>query len=391
METKQTDLFDVLAIFARRRKLIILVTVTVAVLAVIYSIITPQIWNSTATFYAVEDNASSLPINLGSLSGVASSFLSTDNFTQGLNTITILTSRTFSEDVIRKFNLFEYFKITETDTLRAMDLALVKLTRKVLSVKLDDETGLISIGINTKGKKLSQELAAYYIERLEVYNQDYKLTKGKRNRQFLEKRVAEVRNEIDSLSIAIKDFQKKHKTIDLQTQLISVVEMYSDVVAQQIKNEIETEIARSLYSSDSPLVSELEKRSAVIRDKISEFEQSSSGIKPKYVINIDSIPDLSLRYGQLMINLEIQKKVFEYIYPQYEAARIEELKEMPTLEIVDYPREAGMRVKPKRAILCIISTIVGFFVSLVLALITETMEKNSDKIKNLRQIIYPKR
>jgi uncharacterized protein involved in exopolysaccharide biosynthesis len=390
METKQADLFDLLAVFARKRKLIVIFTIVVAIAAIIYSLITPQIWNSTTTFYTVGDKASSMPINLGSLSGLASSFLSTDSFAQGQNSVIILNSRTLSEEVIRRFNLIEYFHITEPDTLRAMDLALVKLSRKVLSVSLNDETGLIAISIETKDKQLSKEIAEYYLTRLELYNQEYKLTKGKRNRQFLEKRVEEVRKEIDSLSIAVKDFQKKHKAIDLQSQLTSVVEMYSDAVSQQIKNDIETEIARSNYPIGSPIVAELEKRSAVIRGKIRELELDKTGVKPKYMINIDSIPDLSLQYGQLMINLEIQKKVFEFIYPQYESARIEELRDMPTLEIVDYPREAGMRVRPKRAFLCIIATLAGFVISLVLALLSETIDKNSEKITQIRKIIFPK-
>jgi uncharacterized protein involved in exopolysaccharide biosynthesis len=97
METKLTDLFDVLAVFARKRKLIIIFTLVVAISAIVYSLVTPQIWNSKATFFTVGDNAQALPIDLGSLSGLASSFLSTDNFAQGQNSMAILTSRTLSE------------------------------------------------------------------------------------------------------------------------------------------------------------------------------------------------------------------------------------------------------------------------------------------------------
>jgi tyrosine-protein kinase Etk/Wzc len=391
METKLTDLFDVLAVFARKRKLIIIFTLVVAISAIVYSLVTPQIWNSKATFFTVGDNAQALPIDLGSLSGLASSFLSTDNFAQGQNSMAILTSRTLSEEIIRKFKLIKYFRITDQDSLRAMDRALLKLSRKVFSVDLNDETGLMTLSINTKSRLLSRNIATYYIERLERYNQEYKLTKGKRNRQFLEKRVAEVKNQIDSLSIAMKDFQKRNKTIDLETQMASIVQLYSDVVSQQMKNDIELEIARNNYPSDSPVITELEQRRKVIQEKVRNFEKSATGVQPKYIINIDNIPDISLQYAQLMVNLEIQKKVFEFVYPQYEAARIEELKDMPTLEIVDYPREAGLRAKPKRAVLCIIATLIGLFLSLMLALITDVLDKNSEKIKNLRQIIFAKR
>jgi tyrosine-protein kinase Etk/Wzc len=391
METRKTDLFDILIIFAQKKKLIIFFTLAVAILAVIYSLVTPQIWSSQATFFTVGDNAQAVPLSLGSFTGLASSFLSTDNFTQGQNSVTIMKSRMFSEEVIRKFNLIDYFKISVPDTLRAMDMALMKLSRKVVSASIDDQTGLIELRIETKNKKLSNDIAAFYVDRLEKYNQEYKVTKGRRNRQFLEKRVEDVRYQIDTLSVALKNFQTKHKAIDLQTQMISVIDLYSDIVSQQIKNDIEIELAKDNYPANSPVLTELEQRRKVISDKISEFENSSSQLKPKYMISIESIPDLALRYAQLMMNLEIQKKVLEYVYPQYEAAKIEELKDMPTLEIVDYPREAGLRTKPHRAMLCIVATLVGFVISLVLALISDIMDKNSEKIKNLRHVIFPRK
>jgi uncharacterized protein involved in exopolysaccharide biosynthesis len=106
------------------------------------------------------------------------------------------------------------------------------------------------------------------------------------------------------------------------------------------------------------------------------------------MIKIDNIPDIALQYAQLMINLDIQKKVYEFIYPQYEAAKIEEMKDMPTLDIVDYPREAGLRARPKRAILCIIATLIGLIVSLILAVIKNTLENNTEKVNNIRTIIF---
>jgi len=47
-----------------------------------------------------------------------------------------------------------------------------------------------------------------------------------------------------------------------------------------------------------------------------------------------------MQLALLTLNIEIKKKVIEYIYPQYELAKLEELKDMPTFEVIDSPREA---------------------------------------------------
>ncbi len=385
----RNNIFNLLLIFARQKKLIIIVTLIVSVAAVIYSLLTPQIWTSRATFKPDAASAG-MTINIGDLGGIMSSLLGgSSGDAQGA--LIILRSRTMNEDVIRKFNLVQYFRIREADSLKAMDIALEMLKGEVLGTVLNPENGLISLSISTKDKQLSKDMADYYLSRLDNYNRELKLTKGKRNRQFLESRVHSVRGEIDSLAQALKDFQKKNKAIDVTTQMSSLITLYSEAVSQKMIADLELEMAKQNFESESPLVRDLKLRQKVISDRIKDLEKSSGQVKPSYIMDIDKLPDLTLQYTQLMINLEIQKKVFEFIYPQFEAARIEEMRDMPTIEIIDQPRLAGMRSHPRRAMICIIAAVLAFLFSLVLAYVKHQMELNSDTVRQIKDAIFKKK
>lgn len=387
MENRK-NIFDLLLIFARQKKLIIGLTFIVAVAAVIYSLLTPQIWTSRATFKPDAASAG-ISLNIYDPYGIMSSLLGSEPGA-AQNALIILRSRTLNEDVIRKFNLLRYFKIEEKDSLKAMDNALELLKSKVLAVSLNAENGLISLSVSTKDKTLSKDMTDYYLDRLDVYNREQKLTKGKRNRQFLESRVASVRSDIDSLAIALRDFQKKNKAIDITSQMSSLIALYSEAVSQKMIVDLELEMAKQNFDAESPVVKNLTHKRKVISDRIRELEKSSGQLKPGYIIEIEKIPDLTLQYSQLMINLEIQKKVFEFIYPQFEAARIEEMRDMPTIEIIDYPRLAGQRSYPRRAFICIVATLLAFLASLVLAYIKHQMELNSETVKQIKQAILKK-
>ncbi|HNQ44709.1 MAG TPA: hypothetical protein PKI59_09775, partial [Candidatus Cloacimonadota bacterium] len=105
---------------------------------------------------------------------------------------------------------------------------------------------------------------------------------------------------------------------------------------------------------------------------------------PKYIIQIDKIPDLSMRYAQLMINAEIKKKVLEYLYPQFELAKLEELKDLPTFEVYDQPQLAGMRSRPKRALIVVFTTLAVFMLSCVVVLIWEGLfRQNKAKLDEI--------
>lgn len=385
MEKKEFDLFELIRILLVNRKFVIIFVGIVAIAAVTYSLLAPQIWSSSASFYAVGAGGSSLPFNLPGLGGLTASFLNMGASDQALSFINAMESREFSEGVIRKFKLIDYYELSDPDSLFNMDKALKKLRQKTMKVVYDEESGLITIAAETKDKQLSMDIVNHYLQYLDTYNRSQKVTKSKMNREYLEKRVNVVRAELDSLIIAMRDFQKENNAIDLPTQSTALISSYSDAIAQKMKFEIEYQLALQNYSKDSPQVKQLDTTRKEIDRQIKELEKSDNKLKPQFLIDITKIPDLGSKYAQLKLNLEIKAKVFEYLYPQYELALIDELRDMPTLDILDTPRLAGMRERPRRAIICILSTIAGFIMACVIVIMKTVYENNKERIMGIRK------
>lgn len=385
MEKREFDIFELIKILLRHRWFIIIFVGIVSVAAVIYSLVTPKIWKSEATFYIVGDDNASLPINLPGLGSLASTIMKQDKLQGSISAVSALRSRRFSEDVIRKFDLIRYFKISDRDSLLRMDVALKKL-KKAVKVSLSEKAGLISISVETKDKKLSMDMINYYLAKLEDYNRDQKLTKGKRERIFLEERVKETRAVLDSLIAADKEFRSSSNAIDIEEQAAVLIKSYAELVATKMAADIELEMARESLSESSPVVQELKVKRDALNAQIREMESSKGSVKPRYLIDISSLPDLGSRYAQIKMELLIQTKVFEFLYPQYEAARLEELKDMPTVDILDSPREAGLRSRPKRAMICVIAAFMAFVVAVIVVLFKSILERNKDRLLELRQV-----
>ncbi|HRC99876.1 MAG TPA: Wzz/FepE/Etk N-terminal domain-containing protein [Candidatus Syntrophosphaera thermopropionivorans] len=385
MEKREFDFFELIRLIIRNRKFIIIFVAVVSVAAVIYSLVTPQIWRSTATFYVIGDQTSSLPFNIEGLSGLTAGLMGTTNSQNAISAVIAMNSRQFSEKVIRHFNLIDYYKITTKDSLKAMDSALKMLHTKTMKIGSDPETGLVTVSADTKDKKLSRDIVNYYLQQLDIYNREEKITRGKMNREFLEARVNETRAEIDSLLLALKDFQQRHNTVDIEAQTSSLIKSYSDIIATKMSTDIELELARKNYAENSPIVLELKDRSEALAKQIRQLEAGKEPLKPRYLIDIGSLPDLATQYAQLKMNLEIKSKVYEFLYPQYEAAKLEELKDLPTLDILDTPREAGLRVRPKRAVMCIIAFALAVVVSIIIVLIKNALELNKERWQEIKK------
>lgn len=382
MEKREFDFFELIRLIIRNRKFIIIFVAVVSVAAVIYSLVTPQIWRSTATFYVLGDQTSS---HIEGLSDLSAELMGTTNSQNAINAVTAMNSRQFSEKVIRHFNLIDYYEIADKDSLKAMDNALKILHTKTMKIGSDSETGLVTVSAETKDKKLSRDIVNYYLQQLDIYNREEKITRGKINREFLEARTNETRAEIDSLLIELKNFQQKHNAFDIEAQTASLIQTYSDIIATKMSTDIELELARKNYAENSPVVLELKERSEALSKQIKQLEAGEKSIKPRYLIDIGSIPDLATQYAQLKMNLEIKSKVYEFLYPQYEAAKLEELKDLPTLDILDTPREAGLRVRPKRAVMCIIAFALAIVVSIIIVLIKNALEQNKERWQEIKK------
>ncbi len=365
---KEIGIFDLLLALAKGKKFVIIFTGIISVLVVIYALVATQYWSATATIRPVTES-STAPSAAMQLFGVALGGAKTESS----DFVTLLMSRTFSEKVIEKFNLVEYFEIDVPDKAYEQQLATTMLAEGIRNIVLNDENGLISISALTKDSQMSADIANYYCELLDEYNKNYTMTKGRQNREFIGKRIEQIEQEVVDLKNRINDFQTKNKTIALNIQTENIIETYSELIAETIKLDIEIEYSKKFYDENAPqLLNAIEKK-LIILAKLTELEKGNGELKPKYMLAIDDIPNISQQYGQLKLNLETKLKLYEFLFPQYESAKIEELKDLPTVEIVDKAIPMGLRAKPARGKMCVLAFMAAFIFSSLLTIIWQLM------------------
>ena len=392
MNKNGLGLLDIMLVIAKRKYLVITICCLVAIAAIIYSLVVPQYWESKATLMPIAESGGLSSLGGGIMDILGSGLLQTDKYDMAVDFIYIMQSRKFQEEVIRKFNLIPYYKIDEPDTLKAMELAVKQLSESTMQIFYDQKTYLVNIIAETKNKELSRQIVQYHLDSLNKYILHSKMSKGRQKREFLEKLVNNHLQTVDSLSTQIRDFQKTNRSIDITQQTQAQLELYSEIVSEYMQTEIEHSLALSQYSSDSPAVIALAEKMQLLKQKIKSLENSGSDLVPEYIVQIDKIPDLAMQYAQLMLNLEIEKKIIEYLYPQFELAKLEEVKDLPTFEVYDAPQLAGIRSKPKRALTVVLSTVAAFILSCVLALIVESLQgENKEKITAITTALFHKK
>jgi tyrosine-protein kinase Etk/Wzc len=133
-----------------------------------------------------------------------------------------------------------------------------------------------------------------------------------------------------------------------------------------------------------PQIAQLKEKSRLLDQNIRSLESTGKIPKPKYLLGLDDYPDLKLEYTRLFLDLEVQKQIYELLYPEYEKARIEEHKDLPTLQVIDKAAPAGFRAKPKRAMLCVTNFLLAVILSVFLSFVFEFIAHRKEKAIRLR-------
>jgi len=264
----------------------------------------------------------------------------------------ILNSRRAIEPAIYKFN------ILEKENIKYMEDAIKYFRKSVMEVSKDKIAGTIEIGINDKDPAIAKEICSFMIEQLNKINIELNVLNAKNNREFIENRYNSAKNELTQSEDSLKYYQNRFGiSPDIQTKasMQMNIELESQIKSEEIKLSILSKIL-------SPEQNEIK----IQKEKISALKEQIEKLKSndyENMLSLKNAPTKVLDYLRLLRNVEISNKIVMYLLPLYEQAKIEEKKQMPTVLVIDYPQIPDKKVKPKRLIIILIFTLIGFIIS----------------------------
>jgi capsule polysaccharide export protein KpsE/RkpR len=121
-----------------------------------------------------------------------------------------------------------------------------------------------------------------------------------------------------------------------------------------------------IYTDTNVRVRSMKARIASLKDKLSQLRGSTDGSDDPtstshndFDISIAKLPGLGVTYFDLFRRLKIQETVFEILTKQYELAKVEEAKELPTIKVLDVGNAPELKSSPKRTLITVLGGILA--------------------------------
>tara|TARA_B100000945_G_scaffold76938_1_gene59357 strand:+ start:86 stop:1099 length:1014 start_codon:yes stop_codon:yes gene_type:complete len=132
-------------------------------------------------------------------------------------------------------------------------------------------------------------------------------------------------------------------------------------IANYIANYVKEYVSNIMLSYSSTHRKFIEERLQYSKQELSSSEEELKEFSEKNPFAVDT-PELQLQRGRLMRNMEVNQQVYITLRQQYEMARINELKEIPVINILDFGEPASDEAKPQKLLIIFLMTLV-FMVS----------------------------
>ena len=248
----------------------------------------------------------------------------------------MLKSRTASLYVVKKHSLVEFY-----DSKNEIEAAK-KLSEK-LSIDINKE-GILTLSVNTSTsllpiftsqsdsiKRFSATLSNSFVEALDVINREKLSSKAKRARIYIESQLQQTKLLLDSAEYSLMLFQKKNKTVSLPEQVQAAIEGAANLKTDIIKSEIELGMLQPNLKEDSKTLLSLKSKLQELRNQYNKLEMGNQD----YLVAFKDVPELGKELAELVREVKIQNEVYLLLQQQYFKERIQENRDLPTIEVLD--------------------------------------------------------
>ncbi|HEY1937099.1 MAG TPA: Wzz/FepE/Etk N-terminal domain-containing protein [Candidatus Angelobacter sp.] len=360
-------LFDLLIIFAKRKRLILDCTGGAAALSVVITLLLPTYYTGTARILPPQQNQSIATAMLGQLGPLIGATAGKELGLHNPNDLYVgmLHSRSLEDALIDKFSLMSVYKKKKRDEARQ------KL--ESLSLIISGKDSLISISVEDRSAERAAEIANAYVEQLENITNSLAVTDAAKQRLFFEREMKTAGVELANAELALKKIQESTGIIQLDSQSKVMLESYANLRAQIAAKEVEVQAMRSFAAPENPDLTRAQQELAALRSQAARFERGKIG-DPSSDVSLANVPRAGLEYVRGLREVKYRETLLELLTKQYEIARIDEAKDASLIQVLDRAIPPESKSWPHRGFMVILFTLFAFLLAIVWSLLSEFLQ-----------------
>ncbi|HEX3820510.1 MAG TPA: lipopolysaccharide biosynthesis protein [Candidatus Sulfotelmatobacter sp.] len=288
--------------------------------------------------------------------------------TSGELFVGVLKSESVENAMVDKFDLRKIYKLRRYEDARKVLEGRTDLT-------VDRKSGIITIKVSDGSAERAAAMGREYVEQLNHVVISLDTSSAHRERVFLESRLKGVQQDLESAEKDFSQFASKNTALDVKEQGRAMIGAAAQLEGELIAAQTELEGLRQIYTNNNVRVRSVQARIDEYKRQLQKLNGQSpaSGDRGPEVApgagqdadlypSIRQLPILGVTWADLYRRTMVQEAVFETLTKQYELARVNEAREVPSVKVLDTADVPEKKSFPPRTIIVLFAT--GFAVAM---------------------------
>ncbi len=388
--SNDVDILDAALVLARQSRSILIITVASMALAGLVAFLMRPSFTASAMILPPQQQQQSI---LSSMSGQAGPLAALGGGAAGIFKnpadlyVGILESRTIADKLIDTFTLESVYKA------KTLEDARTKLAGNSTIEAAKD--GLIVITVTDHDPNRASNLANGYIDELHQLNSTLAITEAAQRRVFFDQELATEKNALAKAEEDLKATQQKTGLIQLSGQSQEIIQNIAQIRAEISSREVQLQALKTFATEQNPEAVRVQEEINTLRGQLASLENSQRRMLPGDInVPARQVPEATLEYERKFREVHYHEALYELLTNQYEAARIDEAKSAPLIQVVDRAVPPERKSGPHRALIALGAGFVGFLGACIWVLVRTGFRRlkrqpyNAVRFQELRQVLW---
>jgi capsule polysaccharide export protein KpsE/RkpR len=212
-------------------------------------------------------------------------------------------------------------------------------------------------------KKLSAIIANTSVEILDSLFIARSNSSAKISRKYIESQLYQYKLDLDSVAKAMEKFQTENNILAIEKQTEAIVAQAISLYSEIATLETELQLTKIEYSNNSKQVRILERQLEELK-KQAQKVQSGGLENNSFSLPLDSVPKYARIYAELFRDRKVLEQVILYLETQRHEEAIQENRDTPVIEVLDYAIVPQKRTSPSRSKMLVAAGSLSFVLSI---------------------------
>ena len=368
-EDDEISLLDLLLVLARNKKLIFRITAAFAIAAIIVSLVMTKQYKATARILNPVEQSAMASLLQQQLGGGIAEMIRPD--IKGNIYVGMLKSRTLQDYLLDRFGPEGWRETTGLGKENKREDVVEEYLGEIEAA--EEKDGTISLSVIYTDPVKAAEIANAAIEGLKWMADTFSITGASQRRLYLEKELEKARAKLNQAEADFQIYQQETGVYMGEAQLTANIQNRINLRAQVAAREIQLKALLDYATPQNPEAVKIRSQIDALKNEIERLEAQPDANDP--LNPLGGMPAARFEYLEKFRVWKFQEVLYGTLMRFFETARLEEASNPVVIQAIDMASPPEERFKPKRKLMVILATMLGFFIAVFAAFVAEFIRR----------------